>query len=122
MLKSECIDIVFLMETDNKNLEKESDFQVEGYKTVFHKRKDHTTMLRMMCLIRKEVADTCLILDDLMSDEIPSVWIEIKEKDQTKTAIGAFYREWTHNGIKTEAEQMKNMGLFCKQIEKCSNK
>ena len=122
MLKSECIDIVFLMETDNKNLEKESDFQVEGYKTVFHKRKDHTTMLRMMCLISKEVADTCLILDDLMSDEIPSVWIEIKEKDQTKTAIGAFYREWTHNGIKTEAEQMKNMGLFCKQIDKCSNK
>ena len=92
MLKNECIDIVFLMETDNKNLEKESDFQIEGYKTVFHNKKDHTTVLRMMGLIKNEVAEMSLILDEFMSEEIPSIWIEVKEKDQTKTAIGAFYR------------------------------
>ena len=57
-----------------------------------------------------------------MSEDIPSIWLEYKEQDQTKIAIGAFYREWTHNGVKSEAEQIKNVGIFCQQIEKCSSR
>ena len=122
MLKNESIDIMFLLETDNKNLVTESDFQIEGYKTIFHARKDHTTLLRMICLIREEITESTLVLDKIMSEDIPSIWIEFKEQNQTKTAIGAFYREWTHNGVKSEAEQIKNMGLFCNQIEKCTSR
>ena len=57
-----------------------------------------------------------------MTEDIPSIWLEFRDQDQTKIAIGAFYREWTHNGVKTDDEQIKNLGLFCQQIEKCSTK
>ena len=39
MLNKESIDIMFLMETDNKNLITESDFQIEGSKQFFIKEK-----------------------------------------------------------------------------------
>ena len=62
------------------------------------------------------------ILEKIMTEDIPSIWIEFKDTNQTKIAIGSFYREWTHNGVKSDEEQVKNMELFCEQIEKCSNR
>ena len=100
----------------------ENDYQIEGYKTLFQKRKDVSVTLRIISLINEKIADSITILDKVMTEEIPSIWLEFKDHNQTKIAIGSFYREWTHNGIKSDAEQVKNMECFCQQIEQCSNK
>ena len=102
ILKNENIDIIFLLETDTKNLAIEADFQIEGYKTIFYKRKEQIDNLRIISLIKEEVAGSITILYKIMNEEIPSIWLEFKDQDQTKIAIGSFYREWTHNGIKTD--------------------
>lgn len=122
MLKSENIDIIFISETDTKELKTEADYQIAGYKTIFQKRKTDSNILRIICLIKDEIAESITTLDKIMSVDIPSIWIEFKDQKQMKTAIGSFYREWTHEGIKSDEEQTKNMGLFCQQIEACANK
>ena len=122
MLKSENIDIIFISETDTKELKTEADYQIAGYKTIFQKRNTDSNILRIICLIKDEIAESITTLDKIMSVDIPSIWIEFKDQKQMKTAIGSFYREWTHEGIKSDEEQTKNMGLFCQQIEACANK
>ena len=57
-----------------------------------------------------------------MDETIPSIWLEFKDNNQKKTAIGGFYREWTHEGTNTVEEQVKNIELFNSQIEKVSAK
>ena len=34
--------------------------------------------------------------------------------------VGGFYREWTHNGIKSNEEQLKNMEILTSQIDQVS--
>ena len=56
--------------------------------------------------------ESITILDQIMTTEIPTIWLELKEANQRKTAIGGFYREWTHEGTKTVEEQLKTLLLL----------
>ena len=72
--------------------------------------------------MRTNFEESITILDQIMTTEIPTIWLELKEANQRKTAIGGFYREWTHEGTKTVEEQLKNIELLNRQIETITSK
>ena len=41
------------------------------------------------------------IRSDLMSENFPSIWVEVSERFNKSTIIAGFYREWSHNGVKS---------------------
>ena len=53
-----------------------------------------------------------------MSEDFPSIWIELKSEGKPTVIIGGFYREWSHNGIKSVPTQISGMKEFSKQIER----
>ena len=63
------------------------------------------------------------IRSDLMSENFPSIWVEVSERFNKSTIIAGFYREWSHNGVKStipfQTEQMKE---FSHQIEKATSR
>ena len=71
------------------------------------KRSSIKDNVRIICLVRTNFEESITILDQIMTTEIPTIWLELKEANQRKTAIGGFYREWTHEGTKTVEEQLK---------------
>ena len=78
-------------------------------------------MVRLICFIIDSIASQSSIRMDLMSTIFPSIWIEIGEKSQSSVSIGGFYREWSHNGEKSDASQLSMMEMFATQIERaCS--
>ena len=52
-----------------------------------------------------------------MSDSFPSVWLEIKEENNSSTLLGGFYRQWTNNGIRSSKVQVDEIQVFCNQID-----
>ena len=61
-----------------------------------------------------------VIRNDLMSSNLPSIWLEYKEPNKEALLIGGFYREWNHKGDTTEAGQVKRMEEFSTQLERIS--
>ena len=56
-----------------------------------------------------------------MSNEFPSIWIEVVNPIQKNTLIGGFYRQWTSEVCdKSEAEE-NGMIILLDQIEKATN-
>ena len=51
LLKTEKIDIMFLTETDSRHLTKETDYTLEGYKTVFPKKELGSLPTRIICIL-----------------------------------------------------------------------
>ena len=55
LLENEEIDIAFITETDTKELKKESDYLISGYKTIFPNRENVSSKIRILefihCLI-----------------------------------------------------------------------
>ena len=122
LLQDEKIDIIFLTETDTKAIQSSADYSIAGFKTVFQNRKSPNDNLRIVGLIKNEIVNSVNVLDKIMDEVVPSIWLEFIDTNQRKTAICGFYREWTHEGTKSVEEQVKNMELFNNQIEKASAK
>ena len=99
ILKTEDIDIMFITETDTKYIEKESDYKIEGYKTVLPLVNGNNALIRIICLLIDEVCNKVKIRQDLMNKDFPSIWLELESAGCKKSQIIAgFYRVWTHEG------------------------
>ena len=107
LLEDEKIDLLFVTETDTRAITSEKDYSIKGFKTILQKRSSINDNVRIICLVRTNFEESITILDQIMTTEIPTIWLELKEANQRKTAIGGFYREWTHEGTKTVEEQLK---------------
>ena len=57
---------------------------------------------------------------DLMSPEFHSTWCEIVGEKEKNFLVCGFYREWSHEGIKSNAIQLAGIQNFCSQIEKAN--
>ena len=56
-------------------------------------------LVRVLCLVKSEVLEYVSVLEQLMCEQFPSIWLEFKDHLGAKTIIGGFYREWTREGI-----------------------
>jgi hypothetical protein len=55
-----------------------------------------------------------------MSTEFPSIWIEIRKKNEKGILKGGFYREWTHKGTnlkKTSKEILKYLQNKLRELQ-----
>ena len=52
-----------------------------------------------------------------MSDNLPSIWIEIKQERSNSILVAGFYREWCHEKNKSTTGQVARMEIFCSQIK-----
>ena len=89
-------DIAFITETDTKALNKEEDYQISGYKTVFPKRKNVFFKIRIIAFVNESISSQVINRSDLMSDEFPSIWLEIGNQIQKNTIVGGFYRQFVY--------------------------
>ena len=53
----------------------------------------------------------------VLHSNLSNLWLELKEENRNPVIIGGFYREWTHDGDKTEEGQVKRIKIFSNQIE-----
>jgi hypothetical protein len=81
LLKREDIDIIFLTETDIK-LSSEDDYQIEGFKTVFQARESQDDVIRLICLIKNKRMSVIRIMDNIMSNSFPSIWLSYEERNK----------------------------------------
>ena len=126
LLKDESIDILFLTETDTRLLEIEKDYSINGFKTIFPLRSSSKDKIRIICLLREELAGDFQILKSSMNCKFPSIWLEKTKKENNSEvnslAIGGFYREWSHNGANSEVSQLNRMDILSEQIEQVTSK
>ena len=120
LLHEENIDILFLTETDTIELEKEEDFKIKGYSTIFPKRNSIKDKIRIICIIKESICVCTKIRTDLMDTGFASIWIEVN-KSQNRILFAGFYREWSYKGSKTETSQLESLNIFTNQIEKATN-
>ena len=53
MITEHSADIIYLLETDTKNINSENDYQVENYKTIIQKKKVPISPTRIKVLVLK---------------------------------------------------------------------
>ena len=82
--------MAFITETDTKSLIQESDYQIQGYKTIFPKKIKETSKVRILAFVKESLANHVILRSDLMSNEFPSIWIEVSNQIQKNTIIGGF--------------------------------
>ena len=99
------------------NLQKETDYNIRGFITIFQKRLANNEKVRLICLVDEKKASNLLIRHDLMSTDFPSFWIEFKKAGQPSLLVGGFYREWNQRGDKSVLSQIKAVEVFSQQIE-----
>ena len=119
LLKREDIDIIFLTETDIK-LSSEDDYKIEGFKTVFQARESQDDVIRLICLIKNKRMSVIRIMDNIMSNSFPSIWLSYEERNKGIIKIAGFYREWSHNGDRSENSQVEQITKFSEQIEQAT--
>ena len=120
ILKEENVDIMFLTETDSKTIKKDTDFQIAGYDTVLPLIEKDNDNIRIIALVSQKIRNKVKTRSDLMSDAIPSIWLEVKENVNKITLVSGFYREWSHGGNNSEESQIQRINIFTEQIEKAS--
>ena len=119
MIKKSSVNIIFLVETDTVAVNDESDYKIQGFKTLVQTKKNNTLPTRIICLIDEDLVNQIIIRTDLTSVDFPSLWVEIENMGKN-ILCGGFYREWAPNGDKTIEAQVKAMQTFTKQIESAS--
>jgi hypothetical protein len=112
---------MFLVEIDTKMIRTPEEYKLEGFITILQKKDEQDENLRIIALIEEELSKNVKIREDLMSTEFPSIWIEVRKKNEKGILIGGFYREWTHKGNKSEEDQLRNIEILTEQIERATN-
>ena len=57
-----------------------------------------------VCVFKEELSSEIKVREDLMSNEFPSIWLEVKQNTGKNLLVGGYYREWSKNGKKSEKE------------------
>ena len=117
LLVSEKLDILFLVETGFNSIKSNTEYIINGYETILQLTDEKCSKVRIMALVSNDINQDMVVLKEIMTPQFPSIWLEFSPTKENKVTIGGFYREWTHNGIKSTEEQVKCMELFSKQIE-----
>ena len=121
ILKSEKVNIMFLVETDLTMLNGKEDYKIEGYETILQKTDQNTEKIRIIGLVEEEMRNITKVRNDLMTKEFPSIWLEITRSKQKNLLICGFYREWTRNGNNSENEQSVRLKILINQMERATN-
>ena len=77
LLETKDIDVMFLTETDLNNLETESDYIIQGYKTILPMKKDKKDKVRILCLTKDVLVSQVKTITELMNPSFPSIWLEL---------------------------------------------
>ena len=57
IIQQNKLNIIFLVETDTDAVNSETDYKIEGFKTVVQNKKDQTTPTRIVCLIDETLSN-----------------------------------------------------------------
>jgi len=117
LIRTNKLNVIFLVETDTNAVNEESDYQIEGFKTLVQNKKEASDLTRIICLIDNGLADHLVIREDLSSKDFPSLWIELVNDTGRNVLCGGFYREWAPKGEKSISAQVTSMKIFTRQIE-----
>ena len=55
-----------------------------------------------------------------MSEEFPSIWLELNMAGMKITVIGGCYREWNSNGLDSILEKVKRINILKNQFDKAT--
>ena len=122
LLNSQKLNILFLVETDTIVIQEEKDYKIKGYRTFFPLRGKDDLKTRIICLVDENL-DNVSIRTDLMNTKFPSIWCEVKNETEKNFLCCGLYREWSHEGVKSNEVQLEAMKIFCSQMEKaCKEK
>ena len=72
------INVIFLIETDTLAVKTDNDYQISGFKTIVQNKKSKTEMIRIICLVKNELAEDVIIRMDKTSNNFPSLWMEVE--------------------------------------------
>ena len=115
LLLSDDLDVLFLTETDIKK-QNVVDYKIKGYSTHLQLVAEDGDLVRLIALTKDNSVSKFELKSDLMQESFPSIWIETQDKHGSKSLIGGFYRQWSSNGQLTVPEQVKQMEIFCNQV------
>jgi hypothetical protein len=87
LIESENLDIISISETDLYYQTEPP--RIEGFKSIPTLRSSLKQKVRLMTLVKNSLADAITVRLDLMSEDFPSVWIEVQG-----LLVGSVYREW----------------------------
>ena len=122
LLATENIDLIFITETDTKNIKKEEDYTIQGYKTILPLFNSENQKIRIIGLVKTEISTQFKFRQDLMSVQFPSIWLEYSDtNNKNQTLFAGFYREWSHEGLENEMAQSLGLDVFINQMEKASS-
>ena len=103
--------VVFLIEVDRSKLEMETQ-QFPGYKTIVQKTENQSDKARIIALIDNYLEFK--VREDLMVNNLPTIWIELVRENFSNVLIGGIYREWGEN-------QESNLTKIISQLHKASS-
>ena len=121
LIKQNSINILFLVETDTNEVNVDTDYTIQGFKTIIQNKKDSQTPTRIICLVDEKLSNETTIRMDLTDENFPSLWIELDNNTGTNTICGGFYREWAPlGGIRNIDAQIEAIEIFTDQIERAA--
>ena len=73
---------------------------------LFPLRKNSDSKVRIIALVKINLYSRIKLRQDLMSNDFPSIWLELNNEKHKSLLIAGFYRQWSHENLsKAEAEQ-----------------
>jgi hypothetical protein len=117
IIKSNSLDVIFLVETDTNSVNSETDYKILGFRTLIQMKESSNDLTRVVCLIDEKMSHYVIIRSDLSSKDFPSLWIEMENACGKNILCGGFYREWAPKGVKSIDAQVKSMQKFTSKIE-----
>ena len=76
------------------------------------KLKEDNKLVRILCLVKKDLFNNIKVVESQMSNTFPSIWVEFTNQKGTRVLIGGFYREWSNEGLTSESDQLKRIDLL----------
>ena len=116
----ENFDIFGVSEVDIEDFDEKKPFTLKGFKTYFLLQRIGSNKRRLLCFVKDSVE--AKQRNDLMSDQLSYVQLEIKGKNQ-KFLICVIYREFidlTKIGPMTTDQQVERLNIFHLQLEQAS--
>ena len=124
IMKTNQINLMFLVETDTMMVQTEEDYYIKGYKTIVQKKdpkEKSKSPTRIICLVDAKIGENSKTRIDLMDSEFPSIWVEYKNENSKNVLICGLYREWTKNGDVTQEKQLQSIQILTAQLEAAAN-
>ena len=109
-----------MSEVNIEDFDEKKPFSIKGYTTYFPLRRAGMSKRRLLCFVKNGIE--AKQREDLMSDLLSIVWMEIKGINQ-KILVCAIYREFndmTSNGPMSIDQQIERLKILHTQIEQAS--